>query len=358
MNKPRCAQRNLGIDLLRILCMFMVVILHVVGVAGMLDAAAGEPGKFEQLKLIQIGAMCAVNCYGLISGYVGWRTKFRISSIVTLWLQVFLYSAGLGVIFYFWMPDMVSLKDLVKLCLPVLMQRYWYFTAYFALFFIMPLLNAAVQHLPRRQLECALVCLLFLLTVCQSVVIVNDVFRTNSGYSCLWLVVLYCVGGYIGKYGVQCKRVVSAAAFVAGVLVCWMAQFALRKLGIGSEDRLAAYNSPVVFLMGVALLLLFKDLQLPTWAERIVKIMAPASFGVYLIHLHPLVRNFLLLDRFRPFVQYPIWSMVPLVLGLSLAIYLVCSGVDLLRHWAFRKLKVKQRMEYLNDRLFSKQDEG
>ena len=349
--------RKTGIDLLRMLSMFMVVLLHVVGVAGMLDAASGEPVKYAQLKLLQIAAICAVNCYGLISGYVGWKSKFCFSSIASLWLQVFLYSAGLGVLFYVFLPGAVPIKDVINLFLPVLMQRYWYFTAYFALFFTMPLLNAAITHLPRRQLKYALICLLFLLTVCQQTVIVTNAFGTNDGYSYVWLAVLYCVGGYLGKYGVRMKRPgAMVGIYGAGLVLCWAAQYLMRGLGIGSENRLEAYNSPVMLLMAVALLLFFAHIRLPGWLEKTVKVLAPASFGVYLIHLHPLVRNFLLLDRFKSLADCPAWAMIPLVLGLTLGIYLACSGIDLLRHWLFRALKVKQRLAKLENKLLPEQD--
>lgn len=347
--------RDVGIDLLRMLCMFMVVLLHVVGVAGFLEATDSQPAKFEQLKFLQIASMCAVNCYGLISGYVGWKKQFRLSAITILWLQVFLYSAGLGVLFYLLRPDVVSLKDVIKLCLPVLTERYWYFTAYFALFFTMPLLNAAIHTLSRRQLRDTLLCLLFLLTVCQSTVLVTNAFGTNSGYSYVWLAILYCAGGYLGKYSVSITRPKAAAIYGVCVAVCWGAQFLMGRLGISSPDRLAAYNSPVVFLMGAALLLLFAGMRLPVWAQRAVGILAPASFGVYLVHLHPLIRNHFLLDRFRPLEGCPAWSMIPLALGLALAIYLVCTGIDLLRHWLFRKLKIRQLLDRLCERISSVQ---
>lgn len=348
--------RNTGIDLLRILSMFMVVLLHVVGVAGMLEATSGAPVKYEQLKLLQIGAMCAVNCYGLISGYVGWKSKLRFSSIASLWLQVFLYSAGFGVLFYVLMPGEVPIKDVAKLFLPVIMERYWYFTAYFALFFTMPVLNAAITHLPRRQLKYALICLVFLLTVCQQTVVVTNAFGTNSGYSYVWLAVLYCVGGYLGKYEIDIKRPAAAGICGACVAFCWTAQYLMRSLGIGSENRLEAYNSPVMLLMGIALLLFFAHIRLPGWLEKTVKVLAPASFGVYLIHLHPFVFKFLLLDRFKPLADCPAWTMIPLVLGLTLGIYLACSGIDLLRNWLFRALKVKQRLAALENKLLPNQD--
>lgn len=345
--------RNQGVDLLRNLSMFMVVMLHVLGLGGLLAATQGQTVKHESLKVIHIGAMCAVNCYGLISGYVGYRSKWRLSSIANLWLQVFLYSAGFGVIFYLLMPDAVGLKALVKLCLPVLMQRYWYFTAYFALFFTMPLLNAAIDRINRRQFEISFGILLFLLTVCQQTVMVNNPFGTNSGYSYLWLVVLYCVGAYLGKYDVKFKRPVKAFLLYIGcVAVCWAAQFAMKRLGIGSPNRLEGYNSPFVFLMGVALVTLFANMHVPKWLAKVSAIFAPVSFGVYLIHLHPFVHDYVMLDVFVSLAKLPAWTMIPLSIGLTVGIFLLCSAIDYVRLGLFRLLRVKQLLVKLENKLF------
>ena len=344
--------RNSGIDFLRNLSMFMVVLLHVLGVGGLLQASAGQPVKYEVLKVLQIGAMCAVNCYGLISGYVGYGSKFRIASIVTLWLQVFLYSAGFGVLFYILKPGEVALKEVLKLCLPVLTQRYWYFTAYTALFFTMPLLNAAMEKISRRQFEISFGILLFLLTVCQQTLIVDNTFGTNSGYSYIWLIVLYCLGAYLKKYDIRLKKpAVGLAIYLGCCAACWGAQFLLTKLQIGSPDRLEGYNSPFVLLMGIMLVLLFANLRLPKWLGKTVTFLAPASFGVYLIHLHPLVRNHMFLDATAGLADKPVWLLVPIVFAVTAGIYAVCSAIDLLRHWLFRLLDVKGRLQKLESKI-------
>lgn len=193
-------ERNHGVDLLRNISMLFVVVLHLLGGGGMLAAATGDTIKYQQLKLVHIAAMCAVNCYGIISGYVGIQSKFRPSNIITLWLQVFLYSAGVGLCGHLIRPDLISTRDLLQLCLPVLNKNYWYFTAYFPLFFAMPLLNRSIEHTPRKVFEITFGMILILLTFGQQTFFVDDVFRTGSGYSFLWLAVLYCIGGYLRKY--------------------------------------------------------------------------------------------------------------------------------------------------------------
>lgn len=153
-------QRKIGIDLLRIISMLFVV-LHILGGGGMLASASENAMKYEQLKLLHIAAMCAVNCYGIISGYVGVSSKFRFSNVITLWLQVFLYSVCIGYVWHIVRPDLVPIETVLKLCLPVLNKNYWYFTSYFPLMFAMPLLNRTIEHTPRKVFEISFGCLWF-----------------------------------------------------------------------------------------------------------------------------------------------------------------------------------------------------
>ena len=57
--------RNYGIDLLRLVAMFMVVVLHVLGHGGILNAATGI--NYSISMLLRICAYCAVDCYAIIS---------------------------------------------------------------------------------------------------------------------------------------------------------------------------------------------------------------------------------------------------------------------------------------------------
>ena len=182
---------------------------------------------------------------------------------------------------------------------------------------------------------------------------VNNPFGTNSGYSYLWLVVLYCVGAYLGKYEVKFKKPIKAfLAYLGCVAVCWAAQFAMKQLGIGSPNRLEGYNSPFVFLMGVALVTLFANMHVPKWLAKVSAIFAPVSFGVYLIHLHPFVYDYVMLDVFVSLAKLPAWTMIPLSIGLTVGIFLLCSVIDYVRLGLFRLLRIKQLLVKLENKLF------
>ena len=75
MNNKR--ERNYGIDLLRIVSMLMVVVLHVLGQGGVLKTSTPLSIGYSVAWILEIAAYCAVNCYALISGYVGVNSKFK-----------------------------------------------------------------------------------------------------------------------------------------------------------------------------------------------------------------------------------------------------------------------------------------
>lgn len=97
------SERNYGIDLLRIVSMLMVVTLHILK-RNLLYNKDVEifSMKYNILWILEIMSYCAVNCYALISGFVGVKSKFKYSNILILWLQVVFYNRFNFLIFRNW----------------------------------------------------------------------------------------------------------------------------------------------------------------------------------------------------------------------------------------------------------------
>ena len=103
------------------------------------------------------------------------------------------------------------------------------------------------------------------------------------------------------------------------------------------------YTSPTLLCEAVTIFIFFVTLDIKKTGRlfRIIKRMAPATLGVYLFHLNPLLVKFLLKDGFESFVTAPIWLFPFLILGTALLIYLVSTLVELLRIKLFTYLKVR-----------------
>ena len=123
-----CNERNYGIDLLRIISMFMVLMLHFIPI----DIGDALSIKEQVLYFFECACYCAVNCYALISGYVGIRKKeLKYSNLIYLWIQVVFYSLMSYLILMIMGDTSFSVKSFIKLFRPVFNGTYWYFTAYF-----------------------------------------------------------------------------------------------------------------------------------------------------------------------------------------------------------------------------------
>lgn len=146
------SERNYGIDMLRLVSMFMVVILHVLGRGGVLEATTRYSANYGLAWFLEIACYCAVNCYALISGYVGVCSKHKWSSLVYLWLQVEFYMIIFTAMFSIFQPGSIGIAELLKMVFPVVFYQYWYFTAYFCMFFFIPVLNLIVQTLEKKTL--------------------------------------------------------------------------------------------------------------------------------------------------------------------------------------------------------------
>jgi len=211
-------ERNYGIDLLRLVSMFYVLVLHSLGKGGVLDAAAEGSVQYQFSWFMEMWAYCAVNIFALISGYVGYSDtpkKYNYSNYLLTWLQVVFYGVAVTLLFYLINPEWVTRKDLLRMFFPVTRRHYWYFNAYTGLFFVIPLLNGALRQCSREYLRKAFIGFILLFSVYD---IATGWFEFARGYSFAWLVILYFLGASMKKCDIG-KHMHPAAA-VAGILVC------------------------------------------------------------------------------------------------------------------------------------------
>lgn len=358
MEKKIQHARNYGLDLLRMIAMLMVVVLHILGKGGVLSACEPLSGQYELLWFLEIAAYCACNCYALISGYVIVDSKFRYSNIIALWLRIAFYTVGITVLFAFFMPETVGADAWKMAIFPVMTKRYWYVTAYFCLFFFIPLINSAIDKMSQIQLKQLIVALVVMFSILQTL-FRNDVFGTASGYSPLWLIALYIMGAYIKKY--NAFETLGAPKALLGYVICititWVVKWNIEAgsqtvLGeMKNGNILVSYMSPTILGAGICLFLFFKKIRIGRGMQKVVKLFAPAAFSVYLIHAQLQIWTYVIADGFSSYASFPAAMAGAAVLGTAVSIYIVCSLVDLVREFIFRMVNVKGKLVRIEDRI-------
>ena len=351
-------ERNYGVDLLRIIAMYMVVVLHVLGKGGILYSLEKMSISYEVAWFLEIAAYCAVNCYALISGYVGITSRYKLSSILLLWAQVIFYTVLMTFAFSVFMPDVITVKHIIRAFLPATFNQYWYFTAYVILFFMIPFINEGMKVMKKEVLKLMLVVMTILFSFI-SIFTSHDYFMLNNGYSALWLVYLYMLGGYIGKYGILTKisKPVLFMMYVLGVVATWTSKFVFEYFSLKIVDRsniFVSYLSPTILFCAIALLLLFSRLEIKGVLKKIVLVLSPATFGVYLFHTHPLFWVNVWANSFKPFLEFSPLVLGVSVLGVAVVIYVSLSLVDILRNKIFALLKIRNVVMKIEEYMLSK----
>lgn len=349
-------ERNYGVDLLRVLATLFITILHVMGHGGIIDAVEGK-AQYNVIWFLEILCFCAVDCYGVISGYVGYGHKHRPSRYLTLWLEVVFYCLLMTIVVYNWQPSYVSHTRVVHSFFPVTFNAYWYFTAYTGVFLLMPYMNRVVDSFTEKDAVKLFLGVFLLFSLYNTLAIKNslsDPFRLAGGYTFMWLCALYMVGAVIRKFDV-CKIIhplVRWGVFLLALLFTWLwkTQFYYGK-DWDISGMFISYTSPTIFLMATALLLFFGKCRLHKVGTFIVKVVAPTTFGVYLLQDQNYVRTYFLSRRYEEIAAMSP-GIIPLrVIGIAISIYVVGIAVDWVRIFLFRFLTVKKLRNWI-DHLF------
>ncbi len=335
-----CYERNYGIDILRIVAMFMIANVHILNHGGVVEHVSGS--HFIITWLIEAIIICAVNCYAIISGYVGYREEkieTQYGKYIVLWLQVFVYSVllSLGVQFF---SGNIEVREIIKAFMPVTSTQYWYFTAYTALFFLTPWLKKFVYHLSNQEAKKCLAILGVFACYITFAGILYDPFILAGDYSFVWLTVMYVIGALFKKMDLISFISIKAAWIMAGVCVVlnW-----IQKLIIPSQNIFMKYTSITVVILSVALLVIFSRIEIKKClVKKIIKYLASATFGVYLIHDNIAIRNYFIKDQFAWVAYIDAWKIPIVVLAISACIFIGCLAIDICRGMLFEKLKISE----------------
>ena len=359
MNVQAKNNRNLGIDLLRALAMFFVIIFHLVGQGGLVGHADPGSVKFWTLSAVQILTICCVNLYGITTGYLMCDKPFRLSRVTKLWATTVFWSVAVSCVLFAVFPATRTFEEIVSMFLPILRGRYWFFTAYFVVMMLSPALNLLIRSLTKGQYRLLLAALFLIFGVIPVGSLGYDVLRISAGHHFSWMIVLYIIGGYLRRFpvgnGENTHRWLLGYVLFAAVHLLY--KFTVTAVGFnGVAGLLLTYPSPLVVGQAVCLFLYFRDvgakISTDCIAGKLIKFVAPGIYSVYVIHVHPKVYwNADIIALFRSWDDWNTVTVCVAMVGTAAVLFAVCVCLDALRQLLFRRLGVDRAVEKLSDRI-------
>ncbi len=355
------ADRQSNFELLRILSI-LFIILHHIAVHG----NWGNGGVFfpEEITFNAMFLQCilplgkiGVDVFVLISGY------FLISSsrctwpkIFMLWAEMLFYSVLISGLFVLYGGTELSPRQILNVFLPFLSYTWWFASSYLIMLALSPFLNKMICACDEKAHIRLIIGMLALWTAVPAVTGISLQYN-----EVIWFMVLYTAAAYIRLYPDRFRRrartYLSAAAVVYGVLMA--IAYCIDVTGYTSEfwgihnfvDHNNMMNSPFAFVISVCLLLAFSRIDIGR--IRAVNAVSATVFGIYLIHDHPLVRQWLYSDFFDCLGHTYSGTMFLYVLFMAGTVFAVCSIIEAVRSAAMDRLirRAADRLPRLSGRL-------
>lgn len=359
--------RNMNMDLLRIVSMLFIVLLHSIDHSGVLEKAINCESVIDiYVMYVYAFTRVCVNCYVLLSGYFLVKSKFRLHKLIALWMEVVFYSFVIKLIFMITGQTAFSIVSLASCFFPILTGRYWFVTIYFALYLIAPFLNKAIYAMDKREFTMFNIVLGVLFSVWSSIHPAIAGVNSGGGWGLAWFVVLYFAAAWFRLYYVPCYRYIGKIVLVFLIPVMTTVIFIIGgvlKSGIFQQigNQWCRYDSLLVYFASLMLLVAFINVKIENGrVKKMISIVSPATFGVYMIHAHaevdPWMWGMLDLPQKMESMAFPAIQLLSV-----LAIFAICIGIDIVRQKTIGRIeksnvikKVSNKVEMLIKTLFLK----
>lgn len=269
MEKNNTKRRNSGMELLRILSLFMIFWMH-----GAASAYGNRFGEIAGIFISVIGNM-GVACFVLISGYYG--IKLNIKKLMHLDLMLVFFS-WLALLLQIMWGNPLGGEALLSYLLPVIGKQSWYFTCYFALACLSPFLNEMAEKLGECRLRQLLVTMLLVFSAVTTIFFFD--INEDGGKGIVHMTMLYLIGRYLGIY--RAKKVYETKKLAKILFVTVGINFSLNTLLYllsGSvQNRYARDNSLFTVIQAVCVFLIFRNVCFESSCINRLAKHVPAAF--------------------------------------------------------------------------------
>ena len=345
MTQMQSHSRNYGLDLLKFLAMVYVIIIHTNGCGGILASSQGINNR------VVIAVMCfvtvSVNIFALITGYTSYTEvprPFNYKRVFDIWIQVVFYGLVLTLICYLTIPDKVDSTAFFHACLPIFYNEYWYFTAYFLVTLISPLILTAVRNLTEETLKKLILVTFFVFAFI--IPLSSEGYAIVHPFTFAWIIILYFWGAAIKKCnvgnGISSKRLILIIIICAVITFSWntiMSKISTHPV-IWNNSIFDQYNSPTMAISAICYVILFSRIKIGKRGVRHLKFISPCIFAAYLINANPLIYNEVLFDRFMLLGNMNALLTTIIVITFSVLFTYSSCLIDRLRMLLFKILRI------------------
>lgn len=394
------AQRKSGIELLRIICMLMIIVLHAYTYGGLNQLSNAQGGSFETTSdFIWSFFRTPVNVFMIITGYfmskdvLDFKKSYR--RIPKVYATMLFYSILLtltALIIYsqdsFYIPpettDTLTSADklelgviedfspkyltysIIKMFFPLLSKQWYFLTNYVIILLLSPFINKVLAEIDKKQFKILLGLLFIFLSIYPTISKMGglkEIFSTNKvlpieqGKSMISFLFMFIIGAYLKRFVKDDEKLhFKYLGYFVGLCIIdfslyyFLNDVMLNKVGLYNGSVFGQFSNPFVILESVCIFLFFRGFQ---FKSKVINYIAGTTIGIYAIHEHPLIRGFIWShNELGDINLYNNIGGILYVIATILEIFIICSVIDIARQGIFtgvttlvRKIKSKKSAE-------------
>ena len=210
-------KRKTGPELLRIVCMLMIICLHYIRAAGGSGSVAFGSWQYWFYSTLRGLCFIGVNCFVLITGYYQCDKTFSFTRIIKLLFEVWFFSDLIYIVLLLTKQISYSgIQDLLYAVFPVFTNSDGCTSIYVIVITFSPLFNIIIAKISKKVHLALIILGVGFFSVWPTVFLFSNGFTDflATGYGVPWFIILYFTASYVKKYRTlpknQLKRILSA----------------------------------------------------------------------------------------------------------------------------------------------------
>lgn len=351
----RIASRDSNIELLRIICMVMIVAHHLFLHGGIFEQSESNMTNLLFGGVLMPGGKIGYDCFIIITAWFCTGKEFKGSRLVKIALEVIFYNfvgMALAATLNNGQIEPVSLRNWIGCIFPVFGISHGFAVYYMIFLMILPLLNTVSEKMSKRNIQ-AIIVLMFMMQIGAKVlsVIIDYSSFVDLDNGLFTFIILYFAIVYIKKYPL---KICDNKAILAIVLVfIWIINAAVNILSVKYPEMklfsmaIRVLNddiSPLNMMAGFCLFFIFKGFKIKH--NSIINFIASHTFGILLLHDHNYFRYVIWKRVFfvENFYGVKLPMLVVYSVAVVLAIFVAGIIIDTVREYVLEKPIIRTKI--------------
>lgn len=228
------------------------------------------------------------------------------------------------------------------------------------MYLLLPIINNGIILLNKNIHRNLIISFIFFYTVyniISRILGLNSIAeQLNNGYSAMWLIILYIIGAYIGKYKINKKIKITRVYIFSYLLMYWFSflytseiTFKLIEFKIRNPKIFINYISPTIIMQSISLIMILSKIDIKNnTIIKIISFLSPLTFSALLIHeiLFQEKSNKIKI-LFDWIIDFKNEILFYKIYGTGVIIYLLCIFIDYIRSIIFKLLRIRDLCLFL-----------